>query len=1048
MNIRWGFGAMAAILFSAVVQAKPVHLRCEYLTNPLGIDVDKPSLSWQSDGTERNWRQSSYQILVASRPALLKEKPDVWDSGKQNSGESVGIDYGGPKLESRKRYYWTVKVWDAKGHSAEAVEAAWWEMGLLDRTDWKAQWIRWQNPEEAADREGIRWIWIAGQDAAHVHVGTAGHFHLDLNLKEMPVRAALFLIARGDWAVSVNGQDAGRKPHWNEFDRRDLMRFLKTGANSIDISVTVAPPQPFGPDANATERPAALAALIKISQNDGSIQRIPSGPEWQARLDPNSPWTPAVVAGQLGEAALGGDPGPLPQPAASFRHNFDAAKKIVAARAYVTALGAYQFFLNGKRVAPYVLTPGFTQFDKRVQYQTYDVTGLLKNGSNTAAAILGNGWFGSGLSWTAEHFNVQRSTRFLAQIEIDYEGGSRDTISTDASWKASASPIIQDEIYAGETYDARLEQRGWTDSGFDDSKWPQAVVGDEYTGTLSAQVDAPPEVVANLTPEHVDARPDGSYVFDIGQNMVGWVALKVNGHSGDTVRLRFAEILNPDGSIYTTNLRNADATDVYTLRGGEPETYVPSFTFHGFRYVEVTGYPGKPTTADITGQVVSSLRGDPTATVVTSSELVNHMWRLGIWGQRGNFLSVPTDCPQRDERLGWMADAAVFWRTGSYNFDTAAFTNKWMRDVTDAQLANGAFTNVSPNIGVGTIEGAPGWGDAGVIVPWTAWLQYGNRAIIERNWDAMGRWMDFIASANPDFIRRKLVGPDFADWLAPDPATPKDLIDTAYWALITDMMSQMAHAIGRESEAKKYSDLLSNIRNAFQKAYVHSDGTVGAGTQTSYVAALYMKLLPPELESAATDNLVKNIEAHGNHLTTGFLGTPFLLFTLANHEKLDVAYKLLLNETYPSWGYMLKKGATTWWERWNGDTGDPAMNSYNHYAFGSVVAWVYQDVAGIDTTVTGPGFHEITIHPHPSPQMTSARGEYTSVYGLVSTDWNMSQDGHFTLKCVIPPNSTAKVILPSGLQNLTEAGKHMRMMEAKGQQFIQIGSGSYSFELK
>jgi alpha-L-rhamnosidase len=530
---------------------------------------------------------------------------------------------------------------------------------------------------------------------------------------------------------------------------------------------------------------------------------------------------------------------------------------------------------------------------------------------------------------------------------------------------------------------------------------------------------------------------------------VGWVALKVSGNAGTTVRLRFAEILNPDGSIYTTNLRNADATDTYTLRGGSQETFAPRFTFHGFRYVELSGYPGVPTLADITAEVVSSLSGEPTASVTTSSEMVNKMWRLGIWGQRGNFLSVPTDCPQRDERLGWMADAAVFWRTGTYNFDIAAFAHKWLRDVRDAQLPNGAFTNVSPNIGVGDIEGAPGWGDAGVIVPWTTWLQYGDRTVIERNWQSMELWMKFIENANPDFIRKNKVGPNFADWLAPDTTTSKDLVDTAYWALIAEMMSQMAHAIGKDDDAKRYSDLYAKIRTAFRSAYVKDDGTVGNGSQTSYAVALQMKLLPEELETAAADKLVKGIQIHDGHLTTGFLGTPFLLFALADHGRTDVAYQLLLTDTYPSWGYMLKKGATTWWERWNGDTGDPAMNSYNHYAFGSVVGWVYQCVAGIDTTSSDAGFHEITIHPRLDPRIHEAHGQYESAYGRITTDWSGTPTGPFSLKVSIPANTTAQVFLPA-IPNarVTDGGKRVRFRNEAASYVVRIGSGSYDFEVK
>jgi alpha-L-rhamnosidase len=564
-----------------------------------------------------------------------------------------------------------------------------------------------------------------------------------------------------------------------------------------------------------------------------------------------------------------------------------------------------------------------------------------------------------------------------------------------------------------------------------------------------------------LQPKNV-TQVANAYVFDMGQNMVGWVTLKVSGAAGSRIRLRFAERLNPDGGIYTENLRNADATDVYVLRGSGEETYQPYFTFHGFRYVELTGYPGQPSLNSITGQVANSLDENPTAKLSTSSELVNQMYSIGLWGQRGNFLSIPTDCPQRDERMGWMGDAGVFWRTGTYNFDIQSFSHKFMYDVVDAQTPRGAFTNVSPNTlpfegeGIaGTsawsegMVGAPGWGDAGVIVPYTAWLQFRDPQIIEQSWDAMQRWMNFIQQANPDFLRKKGVGPNFADWLAPDTHTDKDLLATAYWALIANMMSEMARATGREDEARRYADVVANIRSAFQRAYVKEDGTVGTGTQTSYVVALYTKMAPASLEPALVNNLVKDIEAKGWHLSTGFLGTPFLLFTLADHGRVEVAYRLLLNDTYPSWGYMLSKGATTWWERWNGDTGDPSMNSYNHYAFGSVVAWVYRYAAGIDTSIDDPGFHQIVIHPRLDARMTQARGEYDSVYGKIVSEWNGKPEAPFELKVTIPANTRARVFLPTiANAQVTQDGRAIQPSQESGSYVVEVGSGSYEFRVQ
>ncbi len=1044
---HWFLISSAALLLFVpfTTTAKPVLLRCEHMVNPLGIDAVKPSFSWQSDSKERNWKQSAYRIEVASSIDLLRAgHADIWDSGKQASDESASVLYSGPALESRKRYFWTVNVWDARGHQSSAGEPGSWEMGLLETSDWKAKWIRWQNPEAADDRAGLKWIWVAGQDAVKVMPGTQGFFHIDFDLREKPQQAALLLIARGDWKATVNGHDAGAKPHWNEFDRREIAGFLVMGKNSVDITVTVPPGSQYGPNAGPANapKPAALAALIKMNMPGGAVERIPTGDRWQARLQADAPWSAASVAGELNDASFGGNPGELPQPAALLRHDFTIEKKVAKARVYATALGAYELSINGRRVGEDLLSPGFTDFSKRVQYQTYDVSSLLADGPNTLGAMLADGWFASGMSWTAEHFKVLPPTRLLAQLDIEYSDGSHDAIATDDSWKAAGSPILHSEIYAGETYDARLEKPGWNKAGFDDHDWTPAVLADPYPGEVSSQLDVPPRIVKLLKPERVTPQADGAYVFDMGQNMVGWAALKMSGPAGTTVRLRFAEILNPDGTIYVTNLRNADATDSYTLRGGGEELFRPRFTFHGFRYVEVKGFPGKPTLDALNGEVISSVSGEPAARVVTSSDLVNRMWQIGIWGQRGNFLSVPTDCPQRDERLGWMADAAVFWRTGSYNFDIGAFSHKWLRDVRDAQTPNGAFSNVSPNIGVGDIEGAPGWGDAGVIVPWTTWLQYGDPTVISQNWEAMERWMKFIQDANPDFIRKHKVGPDFADWLAPDPNTPKDLVDTAYWALIANMMSDMARASGKQGDASKYAAIYDSIRSAFQKTYIRDNGEIASGTQTSYVVGLQMKLFPPSLEDAAVGNLVKSIEAHGGHLTTGFLGTPFILFSLANHGRVDVAYKLLLNETYPSWGYMLSKGATTWWERWNGDSGDPAMNSYNHYAFGSVVAWIYQCVAGIDTATTGPGFHEIVIQPRLGTRITEARGEYDSAYGLIKTEWNGTPTGPFHLKVSIPPNTMATVILPE-IPNtrITQDGKH-------SERTVRIGSGNYQFEVR
>lgn len=1036
--------------------AKPVHLRCEYLENPLGIDTLAPRLSWQSDNVERDWKQSAYDILVASSADLLAaNKADIWDSGRVDSDDSVGIVYAGPSLESRHRYYWKVRVWDVTGRASESFEAAWWEMGLLHPSDWKAQWIRWQNPDEEVDRAATPWIWISGENAFAVPPGAKVEFRTTIKLREKPSEAEFAITARQSFIARVNGREVGRKARWGAFDQLDITNDLVIGKNSVEVGVIAPAGSDSSPLANKTVM-AGFAALIKIRRPDGSFTRLPASGRWQARRKNGEKWRSAQVVADLADQRLG-DPGPLPQPAAYLRKSFQIHKELNHARLYVTALGSYRVFLNETRVGDDVLTPGFTDYRRRVLYQAYDVTSRLRSGPNAIGAILGDGWYGSPLTWAGAHI-FSPPDRFFAQLELDFSDGSNQTIISDGTWKTAESPVVRSEIYAGELYDARLDQSGWSSPAFDDSRWTSALLADTPAVAVSGRTAPSPQVVATLTPRTVSRSSNGAYVFDMGQNMVGWARLKVRGERGTRVRLRFAEILNPDGTIYTKNLRGADATDTYVLRGGDEEAFTPHFTFHGFRYIEVTGYPGVPALDAIQGEVVSSLNGPPVGDIVTSSDLVNRMWSIGIWGQRGNFLSIPTDCPQRDERLGWMGDAEVFWRTGSYNFDIAAFSQKFMQDIVDAQGHQGAFTNVSPNTLPGPEEsepgdssdriGAPGWGDAGVIIPWTTWMQYGDQRIIRVHWEAMQRWMEFIQSRNPDYLREKGVGPNYADWLAPDDRTNKDLLATAYWALLAHMMSQMARAIGKNDDAAGYDNLEQSIRAAFQKAYIKDDGTVGTGTQTSYVVALYTKMAPPELEPKLVEKLVADIESRHWHLSTGFLGTPFLLFTLSDHGRTDVAYRLLLNDTYPSWGYMLAKGATTWWERWNGDTGDPAMNSYNHYAFGSVTAWVYRYAAGIDATTEAPGFKEIVIHPHIDPQMKAARAEYESIYGKVVSDWTATDQGSFSLNVTIPANTSARVILPAiAGAHVTEDGRPLEVPIEDGTLVVHLGSGSYHFEV-
>lgn len=1028
--------------------ATPLNLRCEYRTNPIGIDATQPNLSWQVSTVGTGWQQSAYQIMVASNPELLNEKTcDVWNSGIVSENSSVCIPYGGPDLTSQKRYYWKVRVMDTNGNSSSWSEPAYWEMGLLNPKEWTAGWIEQSGSSLISERSNIRWIWLANQDAIDVPRNTVASFKLSFNITELPKIVMMQTVARGDYKLYCNGQLVDtKKKEWQVFERQDLLGFLQKGENTVEVKVSAERTASFVQETGKplAGRYAAFAGLLRIESPNGTVVNYPTNESWLSQKDGDSDWKKSKVAGELNEPLLGLDPGPLSEPAVMFRKAILLKKKIAAARLYVSALGSYRMFLNGQRVGAEVLTPEFTNYNKHVTYQAYDVTDLLAKGTNVVGSLLGDGWYGSPLGWNGEYdiFSAKPNS-LIAELHVFYKDGTSETIVTDGSWKATSSAILKSEVYSGEFYDARLEQQGWTKPGFDDKTWLPVQLVDNDSKILSAQSNSPVKKVLSVKPVEIRKVGADRWILDMGQNLVGWLKIKVKGEAGTVVRMRFAEILKTNDSLYVDNLRGATATDCYVLNGKGEEVYEPHFTFHGFRYVEVTGFPGEPTEDAIVAEVISSVDA-PTGFLETSSELVNKMYSLGIWGQQGNFLSVPTDCPQRDERLGYTGDGQVFWRTGTYNFDVAAFTHKWMKDVRDEQTVDGGFPNTAPAVPKSNRKnGSPGWEDAGVIVPWSSWMQYGDESIIRENWAAMVRYMDYVKGTSKDDIR---AGGRLGDWLAPDPSTPNELISTGLWGMTAQMMAQMATAIGKDDEAAQYRELNQKIKAAFQQTFIAADGTVGPGSQTSYAIALHTGMVPDSLKETVTDKLVKAIESRDWHVSTGFLGTPYLLFALSDNGRADVAYRLLLNETFPSWGYMIAKGATTWWEHWDSDTGDPTMNSFNHYAFGSVVEWIYRAMAGINASADAPGFKKIIIRPvfDPTGKIDHAQGRYHSVYGEIVSEWQLQSDETVKLRVEIPANATATIVIPEQMK--IEEMNNAKLPARNGEP-IEVGSGVSEFVL-
>ncbi len=1025
-------GSWSTIQARPTGNSAPAKLTCEAMQEPLGIDIVRPRLSWQMQDSRRGAKQTAYEIRVAdSLHNLAQEKAAIWDSGRVESDQSVNVPYGGLPLKSRQRYYWQVRLWDQTGEASPYSQPSWWEMGMLSPDDWKAKWITRDMPVERGDYDADpKWIWAADDNGA-THASPGRHeFRFHFTLPEAPKEATLFITARDNVAAWVNGnqvlapsQEFDYGPHraWGYFQEIPVTEDLTSGSNVVAAEAIVGKGEPLH------SNPAGLIALMRVRMPGGGIVRFVSDPEWKTAAAQNgnwytkdfddSAWPRAEVVAHVGQPPRG-EPWPA-QPASVLRREFAVSRQVRSARIYSTALGSYQLYLNGQRVGKDVLAPGWTDYSKRVVYQVYDVTSQVRQGQNAIGAILGDGWYASGLTWNQTRYNFgPPPVRLLVQLEIEYSDGSRDTIISDDSWKGAESPILSSDLYNGENYDARLEQPGWDQPRFDDSKWRAAFVEPAPPAAVVVAQDFQPiEVEEVLRPKTVKSPKAGVYIFDLGQNMVGWARMRVSGPAGKTVRLRFGEVLQPDGELYTANLRSAEATDYYTLRGKGVETFEPHFTFHGFRYIELTDYPGTPSKDAVEGMAFYT-SAPFTMQFHTASAMVNQLWSNILWGQRGNFLSVPTDCPQRDERLGWMGDAEVFWRTASYNANLAAFSHKFTTDIRDAQRPNGAFTDVSPMVG-DVSSSVAAWADAGVIIPWTAYLQFGDKRILEQNWDAMEKWMEHLQSANPNYLWLKERGNDYGDWLAIGSETPKDLIATAYWAYDASLMEKMAHALNKQADAQKYADTFQQIRSAFEQRFVKPDGTVGSGSQSSDVLALHMNLLPENLRGVVVDKLIADIKAHDWHLTTGFPSTPYLLIALSKSGHSDVAYRLLLQTTYPSWGYMIAHGATTMWERWNGDQmmGDPSMNSFNHYAYGAVAAWLYRYVAGIDEDAQEPGFHHIVLHPQFDRSLGEASATYDSPYGAITSAWKMT-GSTTTWKIVVPANTTAEVNFPAASEDI------------------------------
>ncbi|MFO0984579.1 MAG: family 78 glycoside hydrolase catalytic domain [Planctomycetota bacterium] len=879
------------------------------------------------------------------------------------------------------------------------------------------------------DLTGASWIWLPGETSEAAGEVKA-FFRRKVDLPPGIKRARILITADDHFVLFVNGKRTAKSNDvaepWREPLTVDITQSVAPGSNCFAVKVVNSVAQ------------AGLLAQIVVEQ-DGAPLTIATAADWRVSTDnaegweqpafDDHAWGAAKELHRYGEGSWGSFLGSMvpPQPSPYLRKSFTAKAAVKRARLYVTALGFYEMHLNGQRVGQDYFTPGCTDYRKRIQYQTYDVTALLHAGENALGAILGDGWYAGNIGWGEKRYHFGSYPLALcAQLEIDYEGGGKDSVFSDATWRGRRGPIQLADMLLGESYDARLELPVWDQPAGDTKDWQPVTLHDLPAAPLVAARDLGVRRIEELAAKHVTEPQPGVFVFDLAQNMVGFARLKVRGAAGTDVTLRFAEVLNPDGTIYTANLRGAKSTDHFILKGGGDEVFEPHFTFHGFRYVEVRGYPGTPPLEAVTGVVLSSAT-KPAGSFTCSSELLNQLQHNIVWGQRGNFLSIPTDCPQRDERLGWMGDAQIFARTACFNYDLAAFFSKWLNDVDDAQSPDGGFADVSPRV-VDDADGAPAWGDAGVIVPWTVYQCYGDARILERHYQAMQKWVEYVHQANPDHLWANRRNNDFGDWVSVGSDTPKDVLASAFYYQSTSLLARAARVVGRKDDAQRYEQLAEQIRAAFVQAFVAADGRIKGDTQTCYALALEFDLLPADQRPAALRYLIEDVAKHQWHLTTGFLGVNRLLPALTHGGFADVALRLALCETFPSWGYCVRHGATTIWERWDGwteDKGfqDPGMNSFNHYAFGSIGEWLYESIGGIARDPNEPGYKHIVMHAHPGGGITAASAALDSMYGRIASEWQ--QDGkQFTLKITVPANTTALVYVPaSAKEDVTESGK-------------------------
>lgn len=1073
---------ISSIVFPATAKAasgalEVDDLRCEYLKDPLAVADPAPRLSWiviSKNKRDRGLEQAAYQILAASSPsALSRDDADLWDSGKVGSSQSTQVRYAGRQPAPGHSCYWKVRVWERSGRPSAWSDPAQWTAAPAE-SSWRANWIGLDEKESLNANTNVlgaaRWIWFPGGNPERSAPVGMCYFRREVQTpanREIK-RATLRFTSDNTGEFYINSVRVGAAGDFHSASEVDVTSCLSKGRNILAASVN---------NLGEGENPAGLIACLKIELTAGNPMEIFTDAAWhvskseapgwkESAFKPTPDWAKAQELGPAGIQPWGPIVGPEDRrlPARMLRHEFTLERKVERAIAYVSGLGLSELYANGHRIGDHVLSPALTDYTKRVSYVAFDLTDNLRRGQNAIGVILGNGRFYAPRSKVPTGTASYGFPKLYFQMDVTYSDGTSAQVVSDSSWTITTNgPVGPNNEYDGEEYDARREMPGWNQPGFDASTWQPAQSVTAPGGLLVPQAIEPIRVTGTIHPISLTEPRPGVFIFDMGQNMVGWCKLRVRAPSGTMVSLRHAETLKPDGTLYLDNIRGAKVTDTYTAKGKGLETYEPRFTYHGFRYVEVTGFPGKPTLSSIEGRVVNDdLRS--AGAFSCSIPILNRIYTNVLWGVRGNYRSIPTDCPQRDERQGWLGDRSAEAKGETYLFDTAALYSKWLQDMKDAQKESGSVPDVCPAYWPIYSDNVT-WPSSTVIIPSTLRDQYADVKIIERHYESARKWMNFMST----FITNGIISRDsYGDWCVPpesqqlihsnDPKrkTDKALIATAYFYYDLLLMADYARQLGNQDDVRHFTDLGRTMKSAFNRQFLNtSTGQYDNGSQTSCVLPLAFGLVPQEHRAAVFQRLVDKITGEtDNHIGTGLIGGQWLMRVLSDNGRPDLALKLATQTTYPSWGYMIEKGATTIWELWNGDTADPAMNSGNHVMLvGDLVTWMHEYLAGIAPDPQDPGFRHIVMRPQVTPGLDFVKASHQSPQGRISSHWQKSQ-GKFTWKISIPVNSRATVHVPTdSAESVQESG--IPISRATGVRFVkftartavyELGSGSYEIQ--